>query len=234
MEIKKGKFYAVSTGVGDPELITLKALRILKETKVWAVPVSPNGSSTVLHIVEGLVDCSEKKMLMLKTAMSTAKDVLQHFHDEQANEIEQALGQGEDVAMISLGDVSLYSTAAYIVEKLMAKGYECAMIPGVTSACAAACALNLSLADMKEAVHIIPAAYGDMDEALSLKGTKVLMKSGKSLSGLLDKIREKGLSENAALVANCGMENEVLCRDINEMDKMTGYFTTVVVKDKEV
>lgn len=232
MAEKKGRFYAVSTGVGDPELLTLKALRILKDTKALAYPVSPEGQTTALNIIKPLVDLSGKQLIDLQTVMSRDKEELEHAHMRQVKQLEEVLCRGEDVAMISLGDVSLYSTAAYVVEKLTFQGYDCEMIPGVTSACAAACALKTSLADMKEAVHIIPAAYGNMDQALSLEGTKVLMKSGQALSGVLASIRERGMEAETSLVANCGMIDERCFQDIQEIGEMPGYFTTILVKDK--
>lgn len=213
--------------------MTLKALRILKTVHTLAYPVSPDGHSTVLDIVSPLLDLSEKQLIELHTVMCREEEKLEHAHLEQTHKLQDVLERGEDVAMVSLGDVSLYSTAAYLVEKLTAEGFICEMIPGVTSACASACALKTGLADMKEAVHIIPAAYADMDKALSLDGTKVLMKSGRALSGVLDKIREKGLDEQASFVTNCGMIDEKCCRDIREVETAPGYFTTVLVKDKK-
>lgn len=232
MEEGRGRFYAVSVGPGDPELITVKALRCLERTRVLAVPVNASGSRKAYHIAEQALDLREKEILELKTAMIKDKEKLRNHHDAQAEEVKTYLDAGEDVAMLTLGDVSVYSTAMYLLERLEKVGYETQMIAGVPSFCAIASELGMSLTEMEQPLHIIPAGYGEIKEALALKGSKVLMKSGKRLGALLEEIEKEGLSEQAVLMADCGMERQLICRNIRELKEQPGYFTTVIVKEK--
>lgn len=229
----RGRFYAVSVGPGNPELLTLEAVRCLEKTKVLAVPVNAGGSRKAYQIAQGALDLSGKEILELKTAMIKDKEKLKIHHDGQAMQVKAYLDRGEDVAMLTLGDVSVYSTAMYLLERLVKAGYEGRMLAGVPSFCAIAAELGISLTEMDQPLHIIPASYGDSRKALRLRGTKVFMKSGKRLGTLLEEIKEAGLAEQSLLMADCGMESQLICRDIRELEKLPGYFTTVIVKEKE-
>lgn len=233
MASRRGRFYAVSVGPGDPELMTLQAVRCLEKTRVLAIPVNANGSRNAYQIAQGALNLSEKEILELKTAMIKDKEKLKMHHDQQAMQVRAYLDQGEDVAMLTLGDVSVYSTAMYLLERLVKMGYEGRMLAGVPSFCAIAAELGISLTEMDQPLHIIPASYGDCREALKLSGTKVFMKAGKRLGSLLEEIEEANLAEQSLLMADCGMESQLICRNIREIEELPGYFTTVIVKEKE-
>lgn len=94
--------------------------------------------------------------------------------------------------MVVLGDVSIYSTYCYLMELLREEGYETEMIPGVASFSAVAARLGVSLTTMEEPLHILPASQQAQWEGLTLPGTKVLMKSGRSLKDLVEKLAETG------------------------------------------
>jgi precorrin-2/cobalt-factor-2 C20-methyltransferase len=105
------------------------------------------------------------------------------------------------------------------------------MVPGVPSFCAAAARLNTSLTSWDTPLHVAP---GDdaMGEVLDLPGTKVLMKAGRRLPQALDVLREKNLLQNAALVCNCGLPGEAVYPDLEQLPDLTGYFTTIIVKEE--
>lgn len=88
-----------------------------------------------------------------------------------------ALIEGKDVAFLTLGDPGVYSTNTYVHKKIMNRGFETEIVPGITSFCAAAASLNIPLCEAGETLHIIPASYDDLENNLSLKGPKVLMKA---------------------------------------------------------
>ena len=147
--------------------------------------------------------------------------------------METYLAKGLDVAMLKLGDVSIYATYSYLMELLGARGYETAMIPGVPSFCAVAARLGISLTEMNSALHISPggAALGD---ALDLPGTKVLMKSGRQMPAVLEALASKGALGKSALVRNCGLPGEAVYPDLSKAvpgEDSMGYFATVIVKE---
>ena len=232
---KCGTFYGVGIGPGDPELATVKAVRILEVCPVIAAPRTGGEAMVALDIAGKVVDLEGKTILPMDFTMD--RDVIKRRDSYRTNADAAAafLDRGLDVAMVNLGDVSIYSTYGYIADELRERGYETAMIPGITSFSAAAAALNINLTVMNEPLHIIPAVGTDPGEYLHLPGTGVVMKAGRHLPELIDAIREQGLLENTSLAVNCGMEGEILVENLGdcaELPGKPGYFTTVIIREK--
>ena len=230
MRGKRGRFYGVSVGPGDPELLTLKAVRILEGCPVIAAPSTGDGRMLALSIAEGAVDLSGKTILPLRLTMKGDRAVRQAEYQAAAEQVAAALDGGRDVAMVNLGDVSIYATYPYLMELLRARGYGTEMVPGVPSFCAAASRLGMSLTEGKNALHLL-SGRKPLDGALELEGTKVLMKSGRQLPEVLEALRARGLLEKSMLVENCGLPGERVCRDLSRLESEAGYFTLVIVKE---
>ena len=228
--MEKGTLYGVSIGPGEPELITLKALNIISKSKYIATPHTGTGDSLALSIVSQAIDLSDKEIMKLEFPMTKDKDILAKSHQEAADAIAEVLDTGNDVAMLNLGDVTIYSTFAYTMDKLLEKNYDVEVIPGVTSFCASASKLRIGLTTMNEPLHIIPATGIDLREALQMPGSKVLMKIGKSMPKLIEVLKELNLEDNVYAVENCGLENEKIYNNLDEFDGKMGYFTIVIVK----
>ncbi|MCQ2555674.1 MAG: precorrin-2 C(20)-methyltransferase [Clostridia bacterium] len=224
----KGKAYLVSVGPGDPELMTLKALRTIEHCSVIAYPKKEN--NIALDIVKGEICLDGKILLPLEFTMSRSEDVRLESYRVNARILSEYAEKGMDVALINLGDVSVFSTAAYLIDPLKNLGIESVMIAGVTSFNAIASRLGISLTDMNEPLHIIPAGDENITESLKLKGTRVIMKSGKRLDMVLSEIRKAGLKDKTYMVSDCGMETEKIYRDIDEITD-AGYFSTFVIKE---
>ena len=108
---KTGTFYAVSVGPGDPELLTLQAVRTLERCAVIAAPQTASGHMLALDIARAAVDLRGKKILPLAFSMSTDAGTREACWCAAADAVEAALDAGDDVALVNLGDVSLYATA---------------------------------------------------------------------------------------------------------------------------
>ena len=232
MEHNVGTFYGVSVGPGDPELLTLKAIRCIEHCPVLAAPQTAEGRMLALDIVKGAVDVSGKTILPLRFAMSRDADVLRASHEAAAEAVRAQLDAGNDVAMLNLGDVSIYATYGYLEEILKAAGYPTARIAGVPSFCAAAAALGQSLTSGMEApLTIAPGRHAE--QVLDAPGAKVLMKSGRQLPAALDALRQRGLLGKSAMVCNCGLPDEALWPDLSMYNpaQPAGYFTTIIVKE---
>lgn len=225
-----GTLYGVSVGPGDPELITLKAKSILENCRVLAIPVTHKGNTFALDIVRKITDISGKELLFLPFQMISDEEKLRTNHKAQAETVEKKLEKGEDVVFASLGDVSVYSTFAYIGNIIKEKGYAVKMIPGVTSFCASACALGISLTAMRQPLHIIPAGFGSAESALALSGVKVLMKSANQFPAVRRAVSESG--QSAYAVEDCGMDSQALYHKLEDMPYESGYFTTIIVKEE--
>ena len=129
--------------------------------------------------------------------------------------------------MVNLGDVSVYATAYYILERIRSDGFETVMCPGVTSFCAVAARLGRSLTRMDEPLHILPGST-DLNNALALPGTKVVMKSGKAIHETVDALERYGLAARAGMVADCGLETEQIYTDLQQLPEEISYFATIV------
>lgn len=181
-EIKMaGKLYGIGVGPGDPELLTLKALRLVKEADVVALPGKVPEDTVAFKIVEGAYpELGKKELLAVPFPMSKDPVVLKSYHDEGAEKVKAVLDQGKNVAFLTLGDPTVYSTYLYVHHRLVAQGYETEIVCGITSFCAVSARLNTGLVEKAEPLHVIPASY-QIEDALKLPGTKVLMKAGKKM-----------------------------------------------------
>jgi precorrin-2/cobalt-factor-2 C20-methyltransferase len=240
---EKGTFYGIGVGPGDPELITVKALKIIKSCPVIAAPRTGNGDMVALDIVwrtgvlagtAEIAEESDKKILAMDFTMDKDPAKRKENYRKNAEAAARYLDNDQDVAMVTLGDVSLYSTVHYIADELISRGYEIIMVPGVPSFSAAAASLAIPLAEMDAPVHIIPSVRNNSDDYLDLPGTKVLMKAGRHLHRTLDELDRRGLLDVTSLAVNCGMDDEILIKKLGDDEPLpdkTGYFTTVIVRD---
>ena len=232
----KGTLYAVGVGPGDPELLTLKAARVIEECPVVAAPRTAGGRMLALEIARQAVSLAGKEILPLDFSMSTDPETRAAAHAAAAALVRAELDAGRDVALLNLGDVSIYATCAYLIERLEVEDYPTARVAGVPSFCAAAARLNTSLTGIDTPLHIYPAAEeADLAAALAQPGTKILMKSARRLPAVLDALRSAGCAEHSALAANCGLPGELILPRLDGPEAAAaldaGYFVTVIVKE---
>ena len=226
---KQGILYGIGVGPGDPELLTLKAVRILREADVIAVPATGEGRRVALSIAAAHV--ADKPVMDCMMPMLRDRARLNENYDRVADALAARLDAGETVAFLTLGDPSVYSTYTYLHRRLLARGYDARLVPGVPSFCAAAAALNEPLCEGGEALHILPASHGAVGDGLDLPGTRVLMKAGRELGAVCDALAARGELTRAGMVENCGMENERVLHSMTDFDGEAGYFALVVVKE---
>ena len=222
-----GIFYGAGVGPGDPELLTVKALRVMKQCPVIAIPVSDKNFTEAAYDPTG-TDPAYKRYLPMP--MMKEKERLRQVHDEGAEKTAELLEKGMDVVFITLGDPTVYSTCMYIHKRIRKQGYETRIIPGVPSFCAAAARLDQSLVENQEELHIIPASY-EIEEGLKMAGTKVLMKAGRKIPYVKQVIKEQNL--NLTMVENCGMENETIYHSAEEIPDEASYYSLFIVKEKK-
>ena len=176
----RGILYGLGVGPGDPELLTVKAARILREADVIAVPDKGSGEKTALNIVKDYVE--GKPLLPCITPMVRDQQVLDAAHDEIADRICALLDEGKTVAFITLGDPTVYATYLYIHRRVLERGYEAVLVPGVPSFCAVAARLNTSLCERSERLLIVPASHKDVDDCLEVDANLVFMKAGREIA----------------------------------------------------
>ena len=222
----KGIAYGVGVGPGDPELITYKAIRLIRENNVIAVP-GPDPKKAAAYKIAAVIvpEIAEKEVVSVSIPMSKEYDVIREAHKKSTGRIEAYLEQGKNVVYLTLGDPTIYSSFSYLQKILEEDGYQTETVSGVPSFCAAAARLKLSLAEWNEPLHILPAAYHTKD-LLSGEGKYILMKSGSHMKEIKKLLQEKGM--HACAVANCGMETEKVYDCLDEFPEDTGYFMLVI------
>lgn len=225
--MEEGKLYGVSVGPGDPELMTLRAVRAVREADVVAVPNGKKENCVAYKIAAAAVpEIVEKECLMIPMPMTKDEKMLEKSHKEGAGLILNVLKQGKSVALLTLGDVSVYSTCWYLYRLVREAGGKGELISGVPSFCAAAARLERALASGSQSLHILPASY-PIEESLELSGVKVLMKMGSQGALVRQMLLDKGIS--ACGVERCGMEGEQLYRNTEEIREDAGYYSLLIV-----
>ena len=203
-----GKFYGIGVGPGDPELITLKAIRVLEHCNVIAAPRTRGGGMRALDIAGQAVSLQDKTILPLSFAMSSDRALLREQYQRNAELIRAYLEKGEDTAMICIGDVSVFSTVCQIADVLKEMGCQTCLVPGISSYSAIAARMGISLTEGSRPFHVLPVSDVDLEQALSLEGTKVLMKAGS------EKIMER-LDKESDLSPEDSYMSTVIVRDRN-------------------
>ena len=228
---EKGKLYGIGVGPGDTELLTLKAARILKSVPVVFTPKSSKEKESIaLSIVKPVLEEREDyKRLMLVTPifpMIEDKDELEKIWNSASEMIAQYLDSGRDVAFITLGDPSVFSTYAYVQKKLI-ENYEIETVPGITSFTACAAARNKALVEQNEILTIVPKIDDRLEHVLEYSDSVVLMKASRNTSQLEETIEEKERPKEIYSVQNCTRENEKI---IEGFSNEKPYLTTTIIK----
>ena len=231
---KKGKLYGIVVVPGDTELLTLKAARILKTVPVVFTPKSAKEKESIaLSIVRPVLEeRDDYKRLMLVTPifpMIEDKDELEKIWTSASEMIAQYLDSGRDVAFITLGDPSVFSTYSYLQKKLKGN-YEIETVPGITSFTACAAARNEALVEQNDVLTVVPKIDDRLEQILEYSDSVVLMKASRNTSQLEQVIEEKKRPKDIYSVQNCTRENEKI---IEGFSNEKPYLTTTIIKFKD-
>ncbi|MFC3749273.1 precorrin-2 C(20)-methyltransferase [Paenibacillus sp. GCM10012306] len=217
-----GTLYGVGVGPGDPELITVKACRLLKECPVIAYPAAKHGGkSYAQEIVDTYVSGEDKDMLGLVFPMTKDPVQLENGWRWTVELCWNELRLGKDIAFVTEGDPNLYSTFIHLARLMqeLHPGVPIVSVPGISSVLGAAAALEQPLAEGDQRVGIIPAT-GDREaikEALLHHDTVVFLKVAKVLDTVLDVLDELGLHSKASVVTKVTSPYETLWKDAREL-----------------
>ena len=230
-----GKLYGIGVGPGDPELLTLKAKRILDEADIIAVPVKEAGEeSTALEIIRPVVDLEYKSLLEVIFRMAKDKEERKKCRAAACGQLTAELSKGKNIAMITLGDVSVYSTYMYVNQYVAEHGFETEIIPGIPSFCSGAAAAQLPLMEGNESLVIVPSVRAEqqVEDAIAHYDNVVIMKAGSSIDRILELMKQYDRAENCATVISCvGMKDEYI--GPLDPERTYSYFTTVIIKKEK-
>jgi precorrin-2/cobalt-factor-2 C20-methyltransferase len=233
--VKVGTLYGLGVGPGDPELITVKAFRILMDAPVIAYPKKRKGSKSYAHrIMEVYVNPYEKELLGLVFPMTKDQAILDREWNKTVAEVWEYLQEGQDVAFVTEGDPLLYSTFIHMM-RLMKKLHpevEIKTVPGISSINGAASRLGIALADGDDHVAIVPARddYDAMRKVIEENDCVIFIKVAKVIDLMLKVLRDLNLLEKASVVTKVTSEEEVIW-DVTELDGLElEYLTLMVVR----
>jgi len=235
-----GTLYGIGVGPGDPELLTLKAVKVLKEiSHVFAASSSKNDYSLARDIVKSHL-APDIPVDQLAFPMTFDPDHLEDAWRANCEKVVEILQQGKNVAFLTLGDPLTFSTFIYLMRKIRLRlpGVNVTTIPGVTSFQAAAACANVPLAEGEEVITIISGAKGQtrLREAVEFSDNVILMKTYKQFPQILAQIEEAGLKDRCCFISRCGLEGEIVERDFAKMLELQqpNYLSLMIVKKRGI
>ena len=225
----KGTLFGVGVGPGDPELITLKALRIIREAPVLAWPAPLEGPSMARSIAEPHLDGRHHE-IPIRMPMEVARFPAQQVYDQAADEITERLDAGQDVAVLCEGDPFFYGSFMYLFGRL-AEEYPVQVVPGVSSLMATAAAIGSPLASRNDVMTVMPGPIDEdlLERRLSQVESAAIIKVGRHLDKIRRVIDRLGLMEEARYISHATMDNQIVA-PLSEIDlEKAPYFSMILV-----
>lgn len=224
-----GTLYGVGVGPGDPELMTVKSVKLIRENQYIAVPGQDPKKSVAYQIaVQTVPELKDKILIAVYMPMTRDPEELKRKHEKGAAVLEEVLRQGNNIVYLTLGDPTIYSTFSYLQEIVEKDGFQTVLVSGIPSFCAAAARTGMALTEGNEALHVIPAGQR-LTCSPDGPGNYVLMKSGARMSSVKDAIRKTG--KEAMMVENCGMPDEKIYRGTEAIPDDAGYYSLIILKE---
>lgn len=217
-----GRLYGVGVGPGASDLLTLRALAVLRAADTIALPrASDWGESTAWRIVAPALSDSTAEKLFLTFPMSKDPARVVPLVARAVDAVGERLAAGKSVAFATEGDPSLYSTFVYLAAETRRRWPEVAIeiVPAVSSPLAVAAAAGIPLADGEERIAIVPATYGvaDLDALFAAFDTVVLMKLGGELPRIIDAVARAGLLDRAVYASRATMPEQRIVRNLADV-----------------
>lgn len=232
-ETMSGTLYGLGVGPGDPELLTLKAVRIIAASPVIAYPAPDTGDSLARaiaapHIPEG------RQEIVIRTPMVAGNFPANDVYDRYAAEISTCLTDGQDVAVLCEGDPFLFGSFMYLYERLAGQ-HRVEVVPGVSSLGACAAAAGAPLVSRNQVLSLIPAPLpADVLEARITSADAVcLMKVGRHLDKVRTVINKLGLSQSAHYIEHASMADQKVCLLSDLGEAKAPYFSMILIRKPE-
>ncbi|MGI0479232.1 precorrin-2 C(20)-methyltransferase [Geminocystis sp. CENA526] len=234
MPHKIGTLYGVSVGTGDPELITIKALKIIQQTKIIAFPAGINGGLGVAQrIIQSYLQ-PHHHTLPLSFPYTFSEEILTQAWHKVSLQVWEYLKNGEDVAFACEGDISFFSTFTYLaltIEKLY-PDVKIERVGGVSSPMAVASALGLPLTMQGENLIVLPTVYSlkQFEEALDWGDVIVLMKVASVYDQVWQILAQRNLLDRAYIVEKATTDEEKVYHGLRHYPKLKlSYFSIVII-----
>ncbi len=234
--IAHGKLYGIGVGPGDPELLTLKAVKATGEADViFTAASSKNDYSLALDIARPHIS-KFATIIQLPFPMTSDKLIKQKAWKKNAEKIADVLHDGLNAAFLTLGDPLTYSTFGYVLKSLAFVMPEAVIetIPGITSFHAASARLNRTLVEAEESLLITSGAYGgDQLRKCPVDVQNVVMlKAYKNVVDINSALKDTGFHENSVAISKCGRQGEEIITDMNVLEERKPNYWTLILAGK--
>jgi len=226
-------FVGVGVGPGDPELMTLKAWRMIQNATVISYIANEAGHSQAKDIAaQALAENAHSPIeIPVCVPMTIDRSVINQRYDDAAKTIQAYLNAGENVLFICEGDPLFFGSFAYLLGRLESNN-PCQVIPGISSVHAAASALQLPLTMLKESFVVVSGRHNEQQLVANLQAhdTVVIMKAGRSRQAILNALRLADRTDDAHYLEYIGRDNQKIVRDVRQLGDDAGpYFSLFVV-----
>jgi precorrin-2/cobalt-factor-2 C20-methyltransferase len=204
----EGTLYGVGVGPGDPELVTLKALRIARACPVLAYPAPDEGDSLARRIMAPHLPGGQTE-IAIRTPMSADRYPANAVYDQASRDIAAHLSGGRDVAVLCVGDPFFYGSFMYLFARVAA-AHRTVVVPGVTSLSAAAASLGAPLAARNDVLSVIPALLDDeaISARLAAADAAAIIKLGRHFARVRALLAVNGLSDHARYIEHASFAQE--------------------------
>ncbi len=230
--MEKGILYGIGVGCGNSNDITIGAIYRIKKCDVIMLPAASKESCVAYQIIKDVIpELEEKEFVCREFPMIRDREQIERVHDGIFCDLCSYLDDGKNVAFLTIGDITIYSTYCYVHSRIIASGRQARMVNGVPSFCSVAAALGVSIAVGNEQIHILP---GFDNEEMRSGNVYIYMKIGRKLPLLISELEK--LSEKKTIdvcgASDFGLENETMYCGIDALKEYSGnrYFTTVIVR----
>ena len=223
-----GVLYGVGLGPGDPELITVKAARLISAARVVAYPALAEAPSFARAIAADLIAADAREIVM-QVPMTVMRAPAQAAYDLGAAEIARALRGGEDVVYLCEGDPFFYGSFMYLFARLKGE-FRIVVVPGVTSLTACAARAGKPLVARNERLTVLPGPLGADELRARIRGAEsvAIMKVGRHLGKIRGVIDGLGLSDLAVYVERASLPDEVVC-PLVDAPEVAPYFSMILL-----
>ncbi|CAH0993382.1 Precorrin-2 C(20)-methyltransferase [Sinobacterium norvegicum] len=227
-------FIGVGVGPGDPELMTLKSVREIRNADVICYLVNQQGHSQARAIASLSIDAVGKDNLVeiaIVMPMSEDRNLANQAYDEGAEKIITQLGRQQRVIFLCEGDPLMFGSFAYLLERIEGR-YPCQVVPGISSIMAGAAALPLPLTMQRDSLVVISGRHDDdkLIAALQQHQSVVIMKAGRARPRILAALKQTGRLQHAKYLEYIGRENQHIVDDVSELDNTAGpYFSLFII-----
>jgi precorrin-2/cobalt-factor-2 C20-methyltransferase len=227
-----GRLYGLGVGPGDPELITLKALRILQSAPVVAYPISDRQQQGMARSI--VLQYLQPKQIEVPLYFPFKLEVsARSYYDKAAETLTQYLQAGQDVVVLCEGDPFFYGTFMYLYHRLAAK-FPTEVVPGVSSAIASAATLGVPLAYRNDVYLVISAILpaATLKAKLAISDAAVIIKLGKHFTKVKNILTELGLDNRAKYIAYATMSEQKTIEIDRVNPSEVPYFSSIVIPSK--